>query len=243
MAMHAFHDDAELKDRLRRRMDADLARHAIDGGETAWHDERGSLAGSLLRSARLDVGPALVGIPEAVLALLDHFGSRPYAGLVPIDGLARRFIDAARPGADLRGIPAALIARMAAAFGDRLHGSPAAPEHMRELAALIDTQDAAPAHLKAVFDQWLHARSREAMHAIGWSDAQEAQAQETLNRLWDDTEGQRRAGQYPNYPDLFAQADPDMAAGYRRGLEALNRSYAADTALLADWFVELVRAA
>lgn len=241
--MHAFHDDIELKETLRGRLEADLARNAIESGETAWHDERGSLAGSLLRSARLDEGPAVVGIPEAVLALLDHFGSRAYAGLVPIDDLARRFVDAARPGTDLRGVPAALIARMADVFGERVHGLAEAPDHIRELAALIDARDGSPAHLKAVFDQWLHVRSREAMQAIGWSDAQEAQAQEVLNRLWDDTEGQRRAGQYPNYPDLFARTDPDMAAGYRRGLEALNRSYIADTALLANWFVELVRAA
>lgn len=241
--MYAFHDDIELKETLRVRLETDLARDAIVSGETAWHDDRGSLAGSLVRSAVLSDGPERIGIPESVLALLDHFGSRSYDGLVPINDLARRFMDATRPGADLDGVPVALIGRMADAFGDSVHREPDAPRYIREFSALIATRDDSPDHLKAVFDQWLDARSREAMRAIGWSDAQEARAQEILNRLWDETESQRRAGQYPSYPDLFAQADPDMAAGYRRGLEALNHSYAADTALLADWFIELVRAA
>jgi hypothetical protein len=241
--MNAFHGDIELKNRLRGRLEADLARRAIEGGETAWHDDRGSLAGSLLRGTNLKDGPAGIGIPEPVLALLDHFGSRSYDGLVPIDGLARRFMDAARPGADLSGVPAALIERMGEAFGDRLQKTQDAPEYVRELAVLIETRDGSSDHLKAVFDQWLDVRSREARQAIGWSDEQETQAQETLNRLWDETEGQRRAGQYPNYPDLFARTDPDLAAGYRRGLEALNQSYDADTASLVDWFIDLVRAA
>ena len=117
------------------------------------------------------------------------------------------------------------------------------PDHVRELAALIATRDGSPQRITAILDQWLHARSREAMLAVGWSEEQETRAQETLNRLWDETESQRRAGQHPSYPDLFARTDPVMAAGYRRGLEALNQSYAADTVLLADWFIALVRAA
>ena len=61
--------------------------------------------------------------------------------------------------------------------------------------------------------------------ADDWSGADRHRAQELLHALWEAHADDRAAGQYVDYPALFAAREPDLAAGFERDLARTNRMH------------------
>lgn len=206
--MSAFKGSQELKSAVLLRVEQSMASGSIERGPTAWRKGSGSLAGSLVGHADLTRGEVSLGLPTGVLELLDHFSGHIYFASIPVAEVVRDFFDACQPGTDLSSVPELVVQRLRDSSPDFQS------DYLNEQPSTID-----------FIESWLDHYARSAVRKSGWSDADEAAAQSTLNDLWDQSRAQVGDDGWPELPNLLRQHDPELSAGFEAALELFNQTF------------------
>lgn len=231
--MQAFLGDIDLKTRTANRLDRDLREGRVERVRTRWDGRNGSLAASLVRDADLSLGESRLGLPEPLLRLIDHFCADVYFADDFLPSYARSLVAAIVPGADLVGIPAQFTQWLLDSSDHVMHKPPATEP-------VLHASDVQPAQ---VLTRWLDAGAQATVTETGWTATDEANAQAELNRLWEATAAERLSGDWPDYPALFAQSAPALAAGYVASLETANEAVSRYANMAFMHLVTLIAAA